>query len=68
MLLHPPTLGIAEKENDALLKPIAEAYREVGVAIDAIPHLLEVPGGIHPANYDTRRTGTPCARIGDFSN
>ena len=43
-------------ENDALLKPIAEAFRaralaqlgEVDAAIDALPHLLEVPGGIHP--------------------
>ncbi len=49
-------LGVAEYENDALLKPIAEAFRakalaqlgEVDAAIDALPHLLEVPGGIHP--------------------
>ena len=48
--------GVAEHENDALFKPIAEAFRakalaqlgEVDAAIDAIPHLLEVPGGIHP--------------------
>ena len=48
--------GVAEYENDALLKPIAEAFRakalaqlgEVDAAIDALPHLLEVPGGIHP--------------------
>jgi serine/threonine protein kinase/tetratricopeptide (TPR) repeat protein len=48
--------GVAEYENDALLQPIAEAFRaralaqlgEVDAAIDALPHLLEVPGGIHP--------------------
>ena len=47
---------VAEYENDALFKPIAEAFRakalaqlgEVDAAIDALPHLLEVPGGIHP--------------------
>jgi tetratricopeptide (TPR) repeat protein len=49
-------LGVAENENDALFKPIAEAFRakalaqlgEVDAAIDALPHLLEVPAGIHP--------------------
>ena len=48
--------GVAEYENDALFKPIAEAFRakalaqlgEVEAAVDALPHLLEVPGGIHP--------------------
>jgi serine/threonine protein kinase len=48
--------AVAEYENDALFKPIAEAFRakalaqlgEVDAAIDALPHLLEVPGGIHP--------------------
>ena len=48
--------GVAEDENDALFKPIAEAFRakalaqlgEVDAAIDALPHLLEVPAGIHP--------------------
>ncbi len=48
--------GVAEYENDALFKPIAEAFRakalaqlgEVDAAIDALPHLLEVPGGVHP--------------------
>jgi serine/threonine protein kinase/Tfp pilus assembly protein PilF len=48
--------GVAEYENDALFKPIAEAFRakalaqlgEVEAAVDAVPHLLEVPGGIHP--------------------
>ena len=48
--------GVAEYENDALFKPIAESFRakalaqlgEVDAAIDALPHLLEVPGGIHP--------------------
>jgi serine/threonine protein kinase/tetratricopeptide (TPR) repeat protein len=47
--------GVAEYENDALLKPIAEAFRaralaqlgEVDAAIDALTPLLEVPGGIH---------------------
>ena len=50
--------GVADYENDALLKPIAEAFRakalaqlgEVDAAIDALPHLLEVPGGIHPGD------------------
>jgi tetratricopeptide (TPR) repeat protein len=48
--------GVAQYENDALFKPIAEAFQakalahlgEVDAAIDALPHLLEVPGGIHP--------------------
>ena len=48
--------GVADYENDALIKPIAEAYRarvlaqlgEVDAAIAALPHLLEVPGGIQP--------------------
>jgi serine/threonine protein kinase/Flp pilus assembly protein TadD len=48
--------AVAEYENDALFKPIAEAFRakalaqlgEVDAAIDALPNLLEVPGGIHP--------------------
>jgi hypothetical protein len=48
--------GVAEYENDALFKPIAEAFRakalaqlgEVDAAIDALPDLLEVPGGVHP--------------------
>ena len=48
--------AVAEYENDALFKPIAEAFRakalaqlgEVEAAVDALPHLLEVPGGIHP--------------------
>ena len=47
--------GVADYENDALFKPIAEAFRakalaqlgEVDAAIDALPHLLEVPGGVH---------------------
>ena len=50
--------GVAEYENDALFKPIAEAFRakalaqlgEVDAAIDVLPHLLEVPGGIHPGD------------------
>ena len=49
---------MAEYENDALFKPIAEAFRakalaqlgEVDAAIDVLPHLLEVPGGIHPGD------------------
>ena len=48
--------AVSEYENDALFKPIAEAFRakalaqlgEVEAAVDALPHLLEVPGGIHP--------------------
>jgi Tetratricopeptide repeat len=48
--------GVADYQHDALLKPIAEAFRakalaqlgEVDAAINALPHLLEVPGGIHP--------------------
>ncbi|HJW39578.1 MAG TPA: protein kinase [Candidatus Udaeobacter sp.] len=47
--------AVAEYENDALFKPIAEAFRakalaqlgEVEAAVDALPHLLQVPGGIH---------------------
>jgi tetratricopeptide (TPR) repeat protein len=50
--------GVAEYKNDALLKPIADAFRartlaqlgEVDAAIDALPHLLEIPGGIHPGD------------------
>ncbi len=49
-------LGVAEYADDALFQPIAEAFRakalvqlgETDAAIDALPHLLEVPGGIHP--------------------
>ena len=49
--------GVADNENNALIKPIVETYRarvlaqlgEVDAAIAALPHLLEVPGGITPA-------------------
>ena len=48
--------GVADYENDALMKPLAETYRarvlaqlgEVDAAILALPHLLEMPGGIRP--------------------
>jgi tetratricopeptide (TPR) repeat protein len=48
--------AVAEYDDDALFKPIAEAFRakalaqlgEVDAATDALPHLLEVPAGIHP--------------------
>ena len=48
--------GVADYNNDGLLKPIAETYRaralaqlgEIDAAIAALPHLLEVPGGVHP--------------------
>jgi serine/threonine-protein kinase len=48
--------GVADYDNDGLFKPIAETYRaralaqlgEIDAAIAALPHLLEVPGGIHP--------------------
>jgi serine/threonine protein kinase/Tfp pilus assembly protein PilF len=48
--------GVADYDNDGLFKPIAETYRaralaqlgEIDAAIAALPHLLEVPGGVHP--------------------
>jgi TolB-like protein/Tfp pilus assembly protein PilF len=48
--------AVADNADDAVIAPIAEANRaktlaqlgEVDAAIDALPHLLEVPGGIHP--------------------
>ena len=46
--------GLADYENDAVIKPIVETYRarvltqlgEIDAAIAVLPHLLEVPGGI----------------------
>ena len=48
--------GVADYDNDALMKPIAETYQarvlaqlgDVDAAILALPHLLEMPGGIRP--------------------
>jgi TolB-like protein/Flp pilus assembly protein TadD len=48
--------GVADYENNAVIKAIVETYRaralaqlgEVDAAIAALPHLLEVPGGISP--------------------
>jgi serine/threonine protein kinase/Tfp pilus assembly protein PilF len=50
--------GVADYENDAVIKPLAEIYRarvlaqlgELDAAIAVLPHLLEVPGGIHPGD------------------
>jgi serine/threonine protein kinase/predicted Zn-dependent protease len=50
--------GVADYDNDALMKPLAETYRarvlaqlgDVDAAILALPHLLEMPGGIRPGN------------------
>jgi TolB-like protein/Tfp pilus assembly protein PilF len=49
--------SVADYDNDAVIKPLVEANRakvqahlgEIDAAIAALPHLLEVPGGIHPA-------------------
>ena len=46
---------VAEYEKNALFKPIAETFRanalaqlgEIDAAIAALPHLLQVPGGVH---------------------
>ena len=56
--LQQATQGIADYENDALIRPIVETYRarvlaqvgDVDGAIAALPHLLEAPGGIRPAD------------------
>ena len=50
--------GVADYDNDALMKPLAETYRarvlaqlgDVDAAILALPHLLQMPGGIRPGN------------------
>ena len=50
--------GVADYDNDAVIKPIVETYRarvlaqlgEVDAAIAALSHLLEVPGGIRPGD------------------
>ena len=50
--------GVADYDNDALMKPLAETYRarvlaqlsDVDAALLALPHLLEMPGGIRPGN------------------
>ena len=50
--------AVADYDNDAVFKPIAETDRakiharfgEVDAAIAALPHLLRVPGGIHPGD------------------
>ena len=56
--LEQARLGVADDENDAVIKPNAEANRatvlaqlgEVDAAIAELPHLLEVPGGIYPGD------------------
>ena len=55
--LEQASQGVADYDNDAVIKPLVEAYRarvlaqlgEMDAAIAALPHLLEVPVGIHPA-------------------
>ena len=50
--------AVADNADDAVIAPIAEANRaktlaqlgEVDAAIGALPHLLEVPGGITPSD------------------
>ena len=50
--------GVADYDNDALMKPLAETYRarvlaqlgDVDAAILELPHLLQMPGGIRPGN------------------
>jgi TolB-like protein/Flp pilus assembly protein TadD len=47
--------GVADYDNDAQIKPLVEISRakvlaqlgEIDAAIGVLPHLLEVPGGIH---------------------
>ena len=51
-------LGVADYENDALIKPLAEADRarvlsqidDIDGAIAALPHLLETPGSVRPGD------------------
>jgi hypothetical protein len=58
MRTEQPREGIAEYENDAVNKAVAEGYRvqiqahfgEIDAAIAAVAHLLEVPAGIHPGD------------------
>jgi hypothetical protein len=50
--------GVADYDNDALIEPLAETYRarvlaqlgDIDAAILALPHLLEMPGGVRPGN------------------
>jgi serine/threonine protein kinase len=50
--------GVADYDNDALIKPLAETYRarvlaqlgDVDAAVLALPRVLEMPGGIRPGN------------------
>ena len=54
--LEQASQGVTDYDNDAVIKPLVETYRarvlaqlgEVDAAIATLPHLLEVPGGIHP--------------------
>ena len=56
--LEQASQGVTDYQDDAVMKPIAESYRaralaqvgEVDAALAALPHLLEVPGGIHPGD------------------
>jgi tetratricopeptide (TPR) repeat protein len=56
--LEQASQAVADNANDAVIGPIAEANRakvfaqlgEVDAAISGLPHLLEVPGGIHPGD------------------
>jgi hypothetical protein len=50
--------AVADYDNDAVNKTVAETYRaqiqarfgETDAAIAAVSHLLQVPGGIHPGD------------------
>ena len=50
--------GVADYENDALIKPLAETYRarvlaqlgDADAAMLVLPRLLEMPGGLRPGN------------------
>jgi tetratricopeptide (TPR) repeat protein len=50
--------AVADNQNDAVIGPITEANRakvlaqigELDAAITALPHLLEIPGGIRPGD------------------
>jgi tetratricopeptide (TPR) repeat protein len=56
--LEQARLGVEDEANDAIIKPNAEANRatvlaqlgEVDAAMAELPHLVEVPAGIHPGD------------------